>query len=215
VAAIIPYRPDSAERVANWQRTRQQWETLSWPCYPGDHNGESFSRARAINATVQALDVDVLCIADVDILFSDPQVAVEAAQMALEQCAHVVPYSTMRVLDEVSSKRVRAGEDPGEVPILESIETTWVSACVISRELFDRVKGFDERFVGYGEEDLGFVASTGTMGQKLRVNGTAYHLSHGEPAKDHPLRQQNRDLCSRYRGADGDKEAMQLILDER
>lgn len=216
VCAIIPYRPEDSEREANWQRTRQQWEELGWPAYTGDHSGEPFSRTRAINiAATQAKDADVLCIADVDFLFADPQTAVEAAEVAFRQCAHIVPYRTLHVLGPESSQQVRDGVHPDRVEVLESVSLTWICATIISRELFDRVKGFDERFIGYGEEDLAFVASTGTMGTKLRVNGIAYHLSHGEPQKDHPLRQQNRDLCSRYRGADGDIAAMQAILDER
>jgi len=215
VAACIPYRPEDSEREANSVRTRQQWEELGWPAYTGDHSGEPFSRARAINiAAAQAEDADVLCICDVDFLFGGSQ-AVEAAEVAFREYAHVVPYSTMRILGPGATRQVRNGTDPGTVDVIESVSLTWVSAIVISRALFDRVKGFDERFVGYGEEDLAFVASTGTMGTKLRVNGIAYHLSHSEPVKDHPLRGGNRDLCSRYRGADGDPVAMQAILDER
>lgn len=215
VAAIIPYRPEDRERERNWECTRLQWLRLGWKAYIGDHDGQPFSRSRAINnAAKQAGDVDVFCIADVDFLFGGDQ-AEEAAEVAFRECAHVVPYSTMHVLGPAETKKVRDGQSPETVPILDSFSLSWVCAAMVSRELFERVKGFDERFIGYGEEDLGFVASTGTLGVKMRVNGLAYHLSHGEPAKDHPLRQQNRDLCSRYRGADGDVAAMQAILDER
>lgn len=215
VAALIPYRRDSRERERNWERTRLQWLHFGWKSYVGDSDGELFSRAQAINnAARQAKNENVFCIADVDFLFGGDQ-AVEAAEIALRECAHVVPYSTMHVLGSDATRKVCDGQDPTTVDILDSVSLTWVSAAVVSRELFERVKGFDERFVGYGEEDLAFVASTGTMGTKLRVNGLAYHLSHGEPFKDHPLRQANRDLCSRYRGADGDRRAMRAILAER
>jgi N-terminal domain of galactosyltransferase len=215
VCAIVPYRPDTPERKGNWERTRQQWEHVGWDCQAADSGGALFSRGRSINLAAARTDADVLCIADVDFLFDNPHRLPAIAELALGKCAHIVPYSTLHVLGPEASQQVRDGADPGKVPILESVGMTWVCAAMVSRELFDRVKGFDERFVGYGEEDLGFVASTGTMGMKMRCDGTAYHLSHGEPVKDHPLRQANRDLCSRYRGADGDQVAMQAIIDER
>lgn len=215
-AAIIPYRPEDAERMANWERTRQQWEAIGWPVYIGDHEGDLFSRAKAINdGARQAVDADVLCIADVDFLFSRPDQAVDAAEVALAQGAHVVPFSTLHILGPESTQLVRDGADPGSVPILESVGMVWICAIVIPRDLFELVHGFDERFIGYGEEDLGFMATTGTMGKKMRVFGTAYHLTHSEPFKDHPHRQANRDLCSRYRGADGDKDAIMAIIKER
>jgi hypothetical protein len=214
VAAIVPYRPEDPRREANWQCTRKQWEQYGWPVIAGDHEGEPFSRSRAINRATAQTDADVLCIADVDFLFGGPQ-APEAAELAFEQCAHVVPFSELRVLGAEATYQVQDGEDPGTVSILETVRLVWVCAAMVSHELFDRVRGFDERFVGYGEEDLGFLTSTGTMGATLRADGLAYHLSHSEPLKDHPHRTTNHQLYARYKEADGNQLAMRAIIEER
>jgi len=217
VCAIIPFRPRDEDRIANLARTRQQYEALGWEVAISDHDGDPFSRSRAINqaAAFEVADADVLFIADCDILIPDLSQLLESSRLALEGDRYVVSFSHLRVLDWPGTEKVRAGFPPDPAHEIESVSLIWGCAFAISRTLFDRVCGFDERFVGWGAEDIGFLVSASTMGgDKQRVYGEAWHLAHPTNEERDNLGENNA-LASRYRGCDGDPECMRMILAER
>lgn len=216
VAVAIPFRPVDDERIANLTRTRQQWDDLGWPVYLGDHEGESFCRGLAINdAAEQAGSVDVLVVADCDFLLEKTEQARQAVQAAAAYDAYVVAYSHMLVLDQKGTNVARNGGHPSRQNIIETVALIWGNCFAIPTELFWRVCGFDHRFLGWGAEDIGFLVSASTMGgPKQRIPGAAFHLTH-PTNEDRDHLPENNALASRYRGADGDREAMALILAER
>lgn len=216
VAVCIPFRPVDDERVANLERTRQQWDSLDWPVYLGDHEGESFCRGLAINdAAEQAGDVDVLVVADCDFLLEKTSQALQAVESAVQHDAYVVAYSHMHVLDQRGTELCRRGQHPQRSHIIESVALIWGNCFALPTDLFWRVCGFDHRFLGWGAEDIGFLVSASTMGgPKQRIPGAAFHLTH-PTNEDRDHLPENNALASHYRSADGDREAMALILAER
>ena len=89
----------------------------------------------------------------------------------------------------------------------------------LHRELWDEIGGFDERFQGWGFEDLCFMHAAGQVGSVNRVPGIVYHLWHPRPEggdADHPNYKANEFLWLRYLEARGDRDAMlQLIWEDR
>jgi hypothetical protein len=214
VAVLVPYRPADEARVANFERTRKQWDDLGWPVFAGDHEGEPFCRSRAINAAAARTDADVLFVADCDILLDLPAQAGKAAALASEFGAYVVAYSVLHVLDEEGTEIMRDDGWPPERMVVESPSLIWGNAFAVPRSLFELVGGFDERFVGWGAEDVAFLVACSTLGgAKQRIYGDAYHLTHPEPDKSR-LEENNR-LGGRYRAADGDAAAVRALLAER
>jgi hypothetical protein len=216
VAVCAPHRPVDDEREANWQRTRQQWQGLGWPVYTGNNEDTIFSRSKAINlAAAQAPDSDVLLVTDTDILLWSPQQAVTAAEEAFAHTAYVVAFGVLYVLDWEDTRAVRAGAEPSPKMAIETLALIWGGLFAVSRKLFDRVGGFDERFTGWGAQDIGFMVACSTLGEKRRVQGDAYHLRHNpvwaDPANN-PTRLEDNALGSRYLAADGDIAQITAIL---
>lgn len=219
VSVCAPHRPVDQEREANWQRTRQQWHEVGWPVYTGNNEEPIFSRSKSINlAAAQATDSDVLVISDTDILLWSPGQAVLAAEEAFRHNAYAIAYSVLYVLDWDDTRAVRAGREPSPRMAIETLRLIWGGLFAVSRELFDCVGGFDERFTGWGSQDIAFVVAASTLGEKRRIVGDAYHLRHNpmwEHPEDDPTRAEDGALGQRYLAADGDKEKITAILGER
>ena len=213
VAVLIPFRPGTG-RDHNLSVTAAQWN--NWFVYCADSDGELFNRSQAINrAARQAGDADVYVIHDCDILLANPQQAVDASLIAMSETSYVVAFSTLKVLDWEATHAVHKGASVTEQPVLEQVRRIWGNCFAISRTLFDQVGGFDERFRGWGAEDIAFLNACSTFGGKHRVMGDAYHLRHPEPVKDHASLTDNYALGARYAQADGDREAILALIGER
>lgn len=216
VAVTIPYRPRDAGRIANLERSRQMWDELGWPVYLGDHPGDPFCRGHAVNnAVAQAPDADVYIIPDVDFVLADTAQVVRGAETALRDECYVVCYSVMEVLNQEGTEAIRAGSWDLRDNIIESVALIWGGMNACPRVLFERVCGFDERFSGWGAEDIAFLVSVSTMGgRKQRMEGTAYHMTHPENTERETFLE-NKALSSRYLDCDGNPECMRQILAER
>ncbi len=214
----IPFRPVDSERVANLACTVRQWEALGWPVHLGDHEGERFHRGVAINNAVrEATDegADVVVVCDCDFLLDDNRQAVQACEAALRDGSYVVAFSFMRALGQQGTDAMRAGRRWQNRDVIENVALIWGNCFAIPTDLFWKVCGFDPRFLGWGAEDIAFLVSASTMGgPKSRIAGGSYHLTHptNEDRDDLP---DNNALASHYRSADGDPEAMKVILAER
>ena len=224
VAACLPYRPRDEDRPLNLAVTRVPYDALGWPVYLGDHDGDPFSRALAINvACTTALrdcNPDVLFVADSDILVPSTGQLDLAAQTAYAHDCYAIAYSRLLCLDREGTELMRAGHpQPGREHIIEVLALIWGGAFAISKTLWDATGGFDPRFKGYGSEDLGFLPVANTLGgdqpdSKKRIDGEAWHLAHPESTEcDHYG--ENVSLASRYRACDGDRAAMLKLLAER
>jgi hypothetical protein len=214
----IPFRPADSARVENLACTVRQWEALGWPVHLADADGERFNRGEAINnAAREATDdgADVLIISDSDFLLENNRQAVQGAEDALRDGAYVVCFSFMRVMNQQGTNAIREGRNWHRTHEIENVALIWGNCFAIPTELFWKVCGFDPRFLGWGAEDIAFLVAASTMGgPKSRIKGGAYHLTHptNEDRDDLPA---NNALASHYRSADGDPEAMAVILAER
>lgn len=219
VAVCVPHRPADEEREANFRRTRQQWDALGWPVYTGNNPEPIFSRSRSVNlAAAQAIDADVLIVSDNDILLSNPGQAIDATQEALDHHAYVVTFSTLFVLDWDDTRAVRRGADPQPAKAIETLRLIWGGLFAVPRPLFDQVGGFDERFTGWGSQDIAFMVSCSTLASKRRIEGDAYHLRHHPMWESHsqnPTVYDDNALAQRYLAADGNVGEITAILAER
>ena len=212
VAVLIPFRTLTG-RDENLCTSLKQWR--GWPTFFGDGGDELFNRSQAINRAAARTDADVFIIHDCDILLANPQQAVDASLIAMSETSYVVAFSTLKVLDWEATHAVHKGASVTEQPVLEQVRRIWGNCFAISRTLFDQVGGFDERFRGWGAEDIAFLNACSTFGGKHRVMGDAYHLRHPEPVKDHASLTDNYALGARYAQADGDREAILALIGER
>lgn len=234
VGVVIPFRSDDPHRLRlrGWCMAR-----LSCQLRGLDHHivisGDfaetgPFNRARAVNHGVAVLDdCDVLVIADADVLVSTAslQLAVSIARKG----QWVIPYTDYCWVDEPGTDFILGGPvdvEPVVAPSrvlkrftaqTEPVNRFGGSVCgvvVLPRSDFERVGGYDERFVGWGWEDTSLAAALWTMvGEPMRTPLECFHLWH--PLDPRRFRNhRSRALGKRYTDAMGDPVAMGALLGE-
>lgn len=209
-------------RRRNWGYARARWEAqLGWPIHEGHYDDEPFSLARASNlAAAQAEPWDVAFYVGADFILDDGSQAEAAIWKALHTGQLVFAHDTLVQLEaDETEALIEAG--PVAAPSAAGIRhrNTFSGALAIPRPLWQKVGGFDERFVGWGWDDISFWAACETLGGGFqRVAGTMYHLWHprsraeNEDSPEHP---DNEVLGRRYLAARHNRNAMLAILAER
>jgi Predicted glycosyltransferases len=139
----------------------------------------------AINtAAKNAGDWDLAIVADAD-SFIEPHQLYAAVEIAKAERRLVIPHSRwVNVAVEETRDFLLTGK------LLYDNKrniygTTVSSILVIPREVWDTVNGFDERFVGWGWEDVAFMEAVEVLaGGPIRMEGSVYHLAHDRPVAD-------------------------------
>lgn len=201
---LVPRRDDNGWRDTLWNFVIEHWKVLGFPIYEGDHNEGPFNRSAAINraAKLAGDDWDSAIIIDSDVLV-DLKTVQDALAYSDEMQRIVFPFRVRQTLNHGMTTKILAGYQGSWSPGIRGSFTNNRSSClVVPRSVWDKVGGFDERFVGWGWEDLAFIYSTNAAsGNYLRISGDLWHLWHHRNPENNtasPLYLANRDLCHRY-----------------
>lgn len=235
VRAVIlaPRRAGVPERDRAWAWCRARWEALlpDVALYEGDHDdGGPFNRAAALNRAAAAADADgrwdLAVIVDADV-FIDPANVRHALERARATGKVTWAFTRWNGLTPEGTERVLAGDptrdanpkahdgvtllagEPRSVLPSDVIEKTnpisWSCCFVVPRAVWDDIGGFDERFRGWGWEDMAFQSVVCGLYGHERLHGDVWHLWHpraeerikpGRP--EHPAYVANRMLGRRY-----------------
>jgi hypothetical protein len=217
-----PYRIESADFVS--QRLFDDWHPVASFWSGASDIVGPFNRSASRNYGAQQVSGDVLVFVDADSDVPGEQM-VRALDHVVSNGGWAFPYTRYCSLTQTGSQRYMDGEYP--VPedyayVFPSAKTPEpsVGGCVITtREAFETVGGYDERFIAWGEEDRAFALSLQTLvGEPSQVVGPLYHLWHPAPEDvrfEHPHFMDNRLLCNRYREAYGNQQMMEQLVAER
>jgi glycosyltransferase involved in cell wall biosynthesis len=208
---IVLWRPGDPHRERIWKLARRCWKDAGLDVVEAD-DPRGLYAARNTGARNSG-NWDVAIFADADILLHDYGRAVQALGIAANGGSYVCAYSELEVLDERETKWIRRHADierrsraPGVV-----FTGSWVGCYAISREFFDELGGYDERFYPYYGQDAAIVHAASTLGRLERVPGVAYHLWHPPSLVGHP-ETGRADLWDRYKAATGDPDAMRELV---
>jgi len=223
VVVLVPRREGDRERDLTWAWVRQWWrDHLGWEVYEGHHTEGLFNRSAAINRAAGLADWeqprpwDVAVIIDADVI-NDPERTRRGVEEAVATGRMVLPFDVRHDLNQAGSRMVQAGWSGNWGKLVHRTYTDMVSSVVIvSRELWDRVGGFDETFVGWGFEDNAFAAACQTFsGQPpLKLPGELWHLWHPtarEGKRGTFTHQRNKLRADLYLRARGDVEATRRL----
>lgn len=235
VSLLIPYRPDYGPRDKIFHWVKNYYEELmpQIELCIGECDTELFSRSQAINNAAKKATRDVFVISDSDIIY-EPSLIYKSIEQ-LNNYAWVIPYQRIHYIDEQSTNQLLKEKPicPTKIELIANIVDATNSPLydgyiftgginVLPRKDFEFIGGFDERFLGWGGEDDAFNAAMSTLcGHYGRLDTDIYHLWH-PPApgshystKDHTNLNENKKLALKYQSANGSKELMQQILENR
>lgn len=185
---------------------------------------QPFNRSAARNDAFDRSDGDIIIIADADTLFV-PSVMDTAVKMVRDtKYEWVMPYTTYYNAHEDWSMSFRQHprplqeEDERNIHFEHQLPGATSGVLVLSRLAFDAVNGYDERFVGWGWEDIAFSCALNSQcGPLTRVPGYVVHLWHPHPHETNfgqPYNEQNKALYDRYYAAEHNLDAMDELCNE-
>lgn len=222
VVLLAPRRRDWDHRDMLWHHSRSVWAELfpDFPIVEGHHDVGPFNRSAAINrAAALAGNWQVAVIIDCDVLPSKEGV-LDAIAHAVLTGGPAAGHTGRKNLNQRGTKLVMDGFKGSWERLIGSRHDKCISgAFVVTRELWDKLGGFDESFVGWGFEDTAFEAACETVsGRALyRAQADLWHLWH-RTSPEHNTRLpnyiQNRNRRDRYLKARFDDHAMAQLLDE-
>ena len=214
---LVPRRADGGPRDRIWALVKSWWESHGWEVVEGHHEDGLFNAAKARNTAAQlAGQWDVAIFADADTIPSSAEVIREAVEVAHKRDVYVRPFRRYyQLTEEATEQWLDTGIRPeGGAKLLG--EQAHGGVLVVPRKLYDKVHGYDERFVGWGWEDTAFEAACRRMGGFRQLRGDVHHLWHPISTDRDPGSPQykaNVALGQRYMKAG--KRQMERILMER
>jgi len=225
VSVLIPYKPDNGlrDRLFKWVKTFYETMMPEVELCIGESFSVPFNRSQAINIAAKQATRDVFVIADADV-FYDPQILVQGMKL-LKQHPWVIPYFTWKDLSKSSSEKLLVHSPQWPLPFKVNYKERRFKkskpisgVIIVTRENFNLVKGFDERFAGWGREDNAFKDAMNTIcGPFIRLNAASiYHLWHPKVgSRGNPNIDNNNNLYNRYAKKRGNLEEMKKLINER
>lgn len=210
ISVLVPYKSDNGQRDENWSWIYNRYRILmpNAEICLGYYYGEPFSRSRAINNAAKKASRNIFLIADADIVFDINQM-----RKAVEGLLHytwIVPYTSINYLTmEQTVELVKADHSiimrRTDFSGCENVPCTSVyggydiygGISLVPRESFEKIGGFDERFVGWGGEDDAFQKSLDAIcGEHARLDTALWHLYHPLASKEN--RDNNRKILNEF-----------------
>ena len=184
---LVPWRADGGHRERLWERCGTHWSQAlpDIPIVQGSSPEGPFNRSAAVNDAARG-EWDVGIVLDADVI-ADPARVRAAIQIASETGRVTLPYDLFLGLNKPMTDRVLAGyEGRWTSGVRFKSHTHESSIVVVPRTLWDSVGGFDERFVGWGQEDVAFIQACRVLGGGIeRLPGVVYHLWHPKSPERH------------------------------
>lgn len=245
LSLLIPWSHTDGQRARTFKWLRRYWrhELPEAEIIIGRSRGRPFCKTQAFNDAASRSHGRVLVLLDADAYLPGSIIRRAAqlieADLASEDPLHLwfVPYRRLYRLNEETTERVLASDpkdpwrppDPcpeefleGESRIIGYGRRYGAMLMVIPREAYDVLGGFDERFRGWGGEDMSMVRALDTLWGKHKSLDTAiYHLWHERvgstyrerlwpgQTEQHP----NDRLSNQYHRASRSPAAMRALVD--
>lgn len=206
---FIPYKPDGGrrDRIADYTKTLF-WEANGFEVVYLANKDEEFNISKARNLALK-YDEEILLFSDSDSI-PDPRLLQKAINQARERNTIVFPFNTALELNKPTSDWHL---DNGVIPkntrphqaehVRRRPDELQSSIYAIPKAVFEEVGGFDEKFVGWGHEDLAFVKKLELYGHRpIHIPGSFDHIWHEKAAPKQTKIYPNAKRWLLYRNAE-------------
>lgn len=221
-AVIIPFSPadEAPERIAGMRYVTEWYHQHHprWPIVIGS-SSPVWSKGAAVAAGIDQLttDPDVFVIADADSFVIEPRILADAVTLVERGFVDwVTPHQFVYRLKPDETDRVLAGAKPRIGHTIRSPYEGPIGGgiTVVSRSAFDTVNGIDQRFLGWGGEDIAFGYALETLCPPgRRLTGALVHLWHPHPAPNLRGSPESEVLVAAYTDARGLRRRMRAMVD--
>ena len=243
ISLLIPFTTKSAERKAEFEWLLKYWrhELPDAEIIVGTSHSRIFNKNEALNHAFQKATGKIIVTLDAD-AYMPGRIIERCANRILEEVEsgnHLwyVPYRHLYRLKREISKKIIASDPKNPLrlsspPPMEDVENGVQSsyghryaamAMVFPREALDAVGGcFDERFKGWGGEDVALLRALDTLyGKHKTVNTDILHLWHPVLGDSYKTRiwngqtssQVNSNLANAYNRATRKPEQMRKLVE--
>jgi len=165
----------------------------TWPpgvrtIYIPAKEGEPFNKSQAMNSGAREARHPVLLLHDADAWVSDDYLSVSLEKMDREGWEAIRPLRFLFLLDEIQSRECLQTGRIGEGWTLPKVQQNNPGlSCFVRRDTYFELGGHDERFTGWGYEDVEFLDRLRTRRWYPGGFLPAIHLWHEpSPAKRRP-----------------------------
>jgi hypothetical protein len=245
IALLVPFRADGNTRREDWLWLQRYWKKQlpQAKIIVADDGVFPFGKSASVNAAArQARNCDIYAILDAD-AYLNPKVITDCARKIRQakrkhRKLWYVPYrrfyrltesATHNVLMSDPAKPLSATARPPAPADIDSLEGSafghWFGALVqvMPREAFIAAGGMDERFRGWGGEDVSFMHAVDTLYAKHKTtNNAVYHLWHEKAGivwserrwEGQEVAGRNNDLAYKYSDRLGDRKRMLKLVRE-
>jgi len=243
IILLVPFRADNPYRARVWQWLERYWqrELPEAELIVCTDDGKPFCKTAALNRGFEKAKGDIIVLLDADCYIRGQVIRDCAGKIRSSRRRGIplwyVPYRRLYRLSEAASKRLIASDPAGPIrfpdpPALDDVEHPetalsghWWGALIqiMPREAFAKAGGMDERFRGWGSEDVSFMHAVDTLYVKHKTsNNPVYHIWH--PAITDAAKKfrrlweyqqtagSNDFLANTYHAARGDAEAMRKVV---
>lgn len=223
--AVVPYCPVDEWRRLLFDFTVDYLERNGLDVEVGhsDNRGNpaTFNHPEAINRAAERAQHDVLVIVDADsVPTGDWRQAIE--DVGEGKASWALLYYYVKLNEEWTRSVISDPDDAVVVPVEEAstewtgYQVSWAGFQVVRQEDFWRVGGWDERFKGWGSDDVCFGLAMDTMvGSHTRYPGSVVHLWHPQTPETsflHAAWDDQFTLTERYMAAAGNPELMAEVM---
>lgn len=243
ISLLIPFSSNDPIRKANFQWLLKYWksELPEAEIIIGTSQSEVFCKNEALNNAARKSTGKVLVILDAD-AYLDGEIITSCANKILLESDNklwYVPYRSLYRLTQVKTDEILSSV-PAEPlrlpnpPLSKDVENQGDShkygnrygamIMMFPREAYNEIGGFDERFKGWGGEDIALLRTLDTLyGKHKTIDTMVLHLWHpyiGENFKTRSWEGQsamnpNGPLTMRYNLATRKPSEMRKLIDEK
>ncbi|WP_199874183.1 galactosyltransferase-related protein [Paraclostridium bifermentans] len=158
LSIIIPFKTDGKDRERNWNWLKKRYQALmpeAELCID-DLDVTPYCKSASINNAVRKSNREILLIVDADIIMNVGDL--EKAVKEVYDKGIVAPSRLIKFSENATNKILQSNNfniDDSLIDINTQVFNSISSGiCIIKKEIFKKCGGYDEKFKGWGNEDV-------------------------------------------------------------